>query len=336
MQGVIEMNHGSGGRAMQQLIERIFKRHFDNPLLNVGDDAAKLPVPAGRLAITTDAHVISPLSFPGGDIGALSVHGSINDVAMVGARPLCLTAAFILEEGLKLAELERIVASMAAAARAADVPIVTGDTKVVERGHGDGIYITTTAVGIVPAEVNCSGRNIRPSDAILLSGPVGDHGIAVLAHRQGLELNGSLQSDSAALHGLVADMVAAAPEAIHALRDPTRGGLAATLNELAAQSGVGMQLDETAIPVRPEVRAACELLGLDLLQIANEGKLICICRREESAALLAAMHAHPLGRDAVMIGEVIEDERQLVVMQTTFGGRRVIDWPAGEPLPRIC
>jgi hydrogenase expression/formation protein HypE len=333
--GKVDMTHGSGGRAMAQLIEELFVARLDNALLRQANDQAAFEVAAGRLVMSTDGHVISPLFFPGGDIGSLAVHGTVNDVAMAGARPLYLSAGFILEEGFPLADLERIVASMAEAANRAGVPVVTGDTKVVERGKGDGVFITTTGVGMVPPGVNISGDRARPGDAVLLSGTIGDHGVAIMSSRENLSFETAIESDSAALHGLVADMVAAAP-GIHCLRDPTRGGLATTLNELALQSGVGMQLDESAIPVRPAVAAACELLGLDPLYIANEGKLICICPADDADRLLEVMRAHPLGREAARIGEVVEDPHGFVRMQTGFGGSRVVDWLTGEQLPRIC
>ena len=333
--GAVDMSHGSGGRAMAQLIEEIFLEHFDNELLRQANDQAAFQVPAGRMVMSVDGHVISPLFFPGGDIGSLSVHGTINDVAMSGATPLYLSAGFILEEGFPLAELQRIVESMAHAARKAGVPIVTGDTKVVERGKGDGVFITTTGVGVVPSGIEISGDRAQPGDAILVSGSIGDHGVAIMSSRENLEFETTIESDSAALHTLVRDMVAAVPD-IHCLRDPTRGGLATTLNELTQQSGVGMKLDETAIPVNPAVNAACELLGLDPLYVANEGKLICICPGESASELLQVMQAHPLGRQAAIIGEVIEDAHGFVQMQTAFGGSRVVDWLAGEQLPRIC
>lgn len=333
--GTIDMTHGSGGRAMAQLIDELFVTHFDNELLRQANDQAAFDVPAGRLVMSTDGHVISPLFFPGGDIGSLSVHGTLNDVAMAGARPLYLSAGFILEEGFPLADLERIVISMGQAAKRAGVPVVTGDTKVVERGKGDGVFITTTGVGIVPAGVNISGDRARPGDAILVSGSIGDHGVAIMSSRENLTFETTIESDSAALHKLVAAMVEAVPD-IHCLRDPTRGGLATTLNELALQSGVGMQLVEDSIPIRPAVSAACELLGLDPLYIANEGKLICICAPEDAQRLLAVMQADPLGGAAAVIGEVIEDAHGFVRMQTGFGGSRVVDWLTGEQLPRIC
>lgn len=333
--GVVDMSHGGGGRAMARLIEALFLKHLDNELLRQGNDQAAFSVPAGRMVMSTDAHVIAPLFFPGGDIGSLAVHGTVNDVAMSGAKPLYLSAAFILEEGFPLAELERIVVSMGKAARDAGVAVVCGDTKVVEKGKGDGCFITTAGVGVVPEGVSISGDRARPGDAILVSGSMGDHGIAILSKRENLEFDTAIESDSAALNGLVADMVRAVPD-IHCLRDPTRGGLATTLNELARQSQVGMQLYENAIPVCPEVAAACELLGLDPLYIANEGKLIAICAAADAENLLAAMRAHPLGQDAAIIGEVIADDHQLVQMETVFGGQRVVDWLSGEQLPRIC
>ena len=296
-----------------------------------------LPAPAAgeRLVIATDAHVVSPLFFPGGDIGCLSVHGTINDVVMMGARPLYLAASFILEEGFPLADLARLVASMGAAAREAGVPVVTGDTKVVEKGKADGVFISTTGVGALPAGRALSGANARPGDAVVVSGTLGDHGIAIMARREGLALDTEIRSDTAALHGLVEAALAAAP-GLRVLRDPTRGGLAATLNEIAQQSGVGIVLDEMALPVAPQVAAACEFLGLDPLHIANEGKLIAICPADQADALVAALRAHPLGAQAARIGEVQADERRFVQMKTAFGGRRMVDWLAGEQLPRIC
>lgn len=333
--GTITMAHGGGGRATAQLIENLFLKHFDNTLLRQGNDQACFEVSAGRMVMSTDSHVISPLFFPGGDIGSLAVHGTVNDVAMSGAKPLYLSASFILEEGLALADLERIVISMAEAARQADVKIICGDTKVVERGKGDGVFITTTGVGTVPAGVTISGDRARPGDAILISGTIGDHGIAVLSKRENLEFETTIESDSAALHGLVAEMIKAVPQ-IHCLRDPTRGGLATSLNELAKQSFVGMQIQEATIPVRTEVAAACELIGLDPLYIANEGKLIAICAAEDAEKLLLAMRNHPLGRDAAIIGKVVEDKHNLLQMQTAFGGQRLVDWLMADQLPRIC
>jgi hydrogenase expression/formation protein HypE len=333
--GKVDMTHGSGGRAMAQLIEELFAKHFDNELLRQGNDQALFDAPKGRMVMSVDGHVVSPLFFPGGDIGSLSVHGTINDVAMSGAVPLYLSAGFILEEGFPLADLEKIVISMAKAAGEAGVPVVTGDTKVVERGKGDGVFITTTGIGVVPDGLEISGANVRAGDAILISGHIGDHGVAIMSSRENLAFETEIVSDSAALHGLVADMVAAVPE-IHALRDPTRGGLAATLNEIAYQAEVGMKLFEDNIPLRGEVDAACEFLGLDPLYVANEGKLVAFCPAEKAEALLSVMRAHPLGADAAIIGEVIEDDMGFVTMETGFGGTRIVDWLAGEQLPRIC
>ncbi|MGZ9107163.1 MAG: hydrogenase expression/formation protein HypE, partial [Rhodoplanes sp.] len=281
-------------------------------------------------------YVVSPLFFPGGDIGSLAVHGTINDLAMAGARPLHLSAGFIIEEGFPLADLHRIAQSMGKASREAGVPVITGDTKVVERGKADGVFISTAGVGVVPAGLDLSGDRARPGDAVILSGTLGDHGIAVMSKRQNLEFETQILSDSAALHGLVADMVAAAGPWLRAMRDPTRGGLAATLNELAQQSGVGFRIDEGSIPIKPEVAAACELLGLDPLHVANEGKLVAIVAPDGAAAALAAMKSHPLGRDAAIIGETVADDRRFVQMVTAFGGGRIVDWLSGEQLPRIC
>jgi hydrogenase expression/formation protein HypE len=337
--GRVDMNHGAGGRVAAQLVDELFARAFDNDYLRQGNDGARLPAPpAGhRLVVATDAHVISPLFFPGGDIGSLAVHGTVNDVAMLGAVPLYLSASFIVEEGFALADLKRIVESMAAASRGAGVPIVAGDTKVVEQGKGDGVFISTTGIGVLPEARDIGGANARPGDVVLLSGSIGEHGVAVLSKRESLQFETAITSDSAALHTLVAVLLAAVPEgAVHVLRDPTRGGLATTLNEIAAQSGVGMTLQEAAIPVLQQVAAACELLGLDPLYIANEGKLVAIVAADAADAALAALQAHPLGRQAARIGVVGDDPHRFVQMATAFGGRRVVDWLSGEPLPRIC
>ena len=340
--GRIDLNHGAGGRAAYQLIDELFARAFDNEFLRQGNDGALLATPpevleGGRLVMACDGHVVSPIFFPGGDLGSLAVHGTVNDVAMLGARPLYLSASFILEEGFALADLRRIVESMAAASREAGVPVVTGDTKVVEQGKGDGVFIATTGVGVVPRGRVIGGALARPGDAVLVSGTIGDHGVAVLSRRESLEFETTIESDSAALHGLVAGLLAALPEgAVHVLRDPTRGGLATTLNEIARQSGVGIRLEEAAIPVKPQVDAACELLGLDPLYVANEGKLIAIVDGAVAEAALAALRAHPLGADAALVGRVVEDEHRFVQMATRFGGQRVVDWLSGEQLPRIC
>ncbi|MBE0625898.1 MAG: hydrogenase expression/formation protein HypE [Burkholderiales bacterium] len=338
--GRVDLTHGSGGRAMAQLVEELFARFLGNEYLGQGNDGAVLPAPMlegrpGRLVLSTDCHVVSPLFFPGGDIGCLSVHGTLNDVAMMGATPLYLAAGFILEEGYALGDLARIVESMANAARAAGVPVVAGDTKVVERGKGDGVFITTTGVGVLPLGLELGGGRARPGDAVLVSGSIGDHGVAIMSKRENLTFDAPIESDTAALHGLVAAMLATCTD-LRCLRDPTRGGLAATLNEIAAQSGVGMMLQERAIPLKPVVAAACELLGLDPLNVANEGKLIAICAPADAPRLLAAMRAHPLGQDAALIGVVIADDHHFVQLTTAFGGRRIVDWLAGDQLPRIC
>ena len=338
--GRVDMTHGSGGRAMVQLISELFAKHLGNEYLGQGNDGAVLPAPLidgkpGRLVMSTDCHVVSPLFFAGGDIGCLSVHGTVNDVAVMGATPLYLAAGFILEEGFALAELARIVESMAHAARTAGVPVVTGDTKVVERGKGDGIFITTTGVGVLPDGMELGGARARAGDVVLVSGSIGDHGVAIMSQRENLSFEAPIVSDTAALNGLIAAMLATGAD-IRCLRDPTRGGLAATLNEIAGQSGVGMMLHEKAIPVKPVVAAACELLGLDPLNVANEGKLICICASADAPRLLEAMRAHPQGADAAVIGEVIADDHHFVQLTTAFGGRRLVDWLAGDQLPRIC
>jgi hydrogenase expression/formation protein HypE len=333
--GRVDLTHGSGGRAMQQLIAELFASEFGNEYLAQGNDQAVLPPGSGRLAMTTDCYVVSPLFFPGGTIGDLAVNGTVNDLAMGGATPRYLSAGFIVEEGFPLADLRRIVTSMARAARTAGVLIVTGDTKVVERGKGDGVFITTTGVGDVPAGVSLSGDRARPGDQVIVSGSIGDHGVAVLGCQKHLGLDPGIVSDTAALHGLVGAMLQAAPH-LRCLRDPTRGGLAATLNELAHQSGVGITLQEEAIPVREAVAAACEILGLDPLYVANEGKLLAICPADEAERLVTAMQQHPLGAGAAVIGDVSADMPGLIRMVTAFGGTRVIDWLAGEPLPRIC
>lgn len=335
VRGAVDMTHGAGGRAMADLIRDVFQKHFNNDYLAQGNDGALLGKVHGRLVMATDAHVVSPLFFPGGDIGALAVHGTINDVAMMGARPLWLSASFILEEGFSLAALEKIVVSMALAAREAGVPVVTGDTKVVEKGKGDGVFISTTGIGVLADETDVSGSNARPGNAIIVSGTMGDHGVAILSKREHLDFETEITSDSQPLHNLVAAMLAAVP-GVCVMRDPTRGGLSATLNEIAQQSKAGMVIREADVPVKPEVAAACELLGLDPLNIANEGKLVAICEAADAQVLLAVMQAHPKGRDAAVIGDVIADRHALVRMQTRLGGMRVVDWIAGEQLPRIC
>ncbi|MCW7541124.1 hydrogenase expression/formation protein HypE [Aquabacterium sp. A7-Y] len=335
-EGRVELCHGAGGRATRQLIAEVFQAALDNEWLRQGNDHALLPPMQGPLVMTTDAYVVSPLFFPGGDIGRLAVHGTVNDLAMGGAQPLWLSASFIIEEGFALADLQRIADSMGRAAREAAVAVVAGDTKVVERGKGDGVFVSMTGVGCVLPGVHVSGDRARPGDVVLVSGTLGDHGVAVMSGRENLGFDTHIVSDSAALHGLVAAMAARHGPALHCLRDPTRGGLAATLNELACQSGVGIVLDEAALPVRREVAAACELLGLDPLNVANEGKLVAIVAEEAGPGVLASMRSHPLGREAALIGTVVTDAQQLVRMSTGFGGERVVDWLWGEQLPRIC
>lgn len=334
--GRIELAHGSGGRAMAQLISDLFHPALDNEWLQEGNDQASFDVRGGRMVMTTDAYVIAPLFFPGGDIGSLAVHGTINDIAMAGARPLYLAASFILEEGFPLNDLKRIAESMGAAAREAGVSVITGDTKVVERGKADGVFISTTGIGVVPQGIEISVGRIRPGDCLIVSGFLGDHGVAVMSKRHDLAFETAILSDSAPLHELVAVMVEVAGDELHAMRDPTRGGLAATLNEWAQASALGIRIREEAIPIRPGVAAACELLGLDPLYVANEGKLIAAVAPDSADGLVSAMREHPLGRDAVIIGEVVADEHHFVQMTTEFGGDRIVDWLAGEQLPRIC
>jgi hydrogenase expression/formation protein HypE len=330
----VVLGHGSGGKLSAQLIREMFLPAFDNPLLNRLDDQAVLQAGPARIAFTTDSFVVTPLFFPGGDIGMLAVHGTVNDLAMSGAVPLALSAAFILEEGFPMEELARVVASMAEAARAAGVPIATGDTKVVPRGAADRMFITTSGVGLVPDGVDISARRARPGDKILLSGTIADHGMAVMSQREALGFEGDIESDTAALHRLVAEMIAAGE--IHALRDPTRGGLGATLVEIATTAGIGVEAESAAIPVREPVRAACELLGLDPLFVANEGKLAAFVAPESAARVLEAMRANPLGRNAALIGEAVASHPGMVLMKTEIGGRRIVDLPFGEQLPRIC
>ena len=336
----IMLGHGSGGRMTSELIERLFFPILDNPVLRTADDSAVLAVEerlrsGDRLAISTDAHVVHPLFFPGGDIGRLAVCGTVNDVAMSGAIPLWITAAFIIEEGFPTADLKLIVRSMREAADEAGVTVVAGDTKVAERGKVDGCYIATTGVGRVPADRRAGAGNIRPGDVALVSGTLGDHGIAVLAARGELAFRTSVRSDVAPLNGLV-EAIYAGGARVHAMRDPTRGGLAAALNEMAAKSGVAVVLDEEGIPVRPEVEGACEMLGFDPLHVANEGKLVIFVPESDCDAVLRAMWSHPLGREAVRIGRVEAEPAGRVLMETAIGGTRIVDVPAGELLPRIC
>ena len=334
----ITLSHGSGGKSTHNLIEGVFAPAFSNPLLDAMDDSATFGLngTGTRLAFTTDTYVVSPLFFPGGDIGKLAVHGTINDLAMAGATPLYLSAGFILEEGFSIAELRRIVASMAKAATEAGVAIVTGDTKVVQRGKADGIFINTAGVGVIHATWQMGQTAIRPGDSVLLSGSVGDHGIAIMLAREALDIETDVQSDTAPLHTLVASLLEAAGDSLHCLKDPTRGGVATSLNEMALGAEVAIGLDEHTIPVHAGVRGACEILGLDPLTIANEGKLLAVVAPDKAEAALAAMRSHPLGREAAIIGAVQADPPGMVFLRTDIGGMRVLDMLVGDPLPRIC
>ena len=331
----IVLGHGSGGKLTSQLIEDVFLPAFGNPALNKLDDQAVLTVNGSRLAFTTDSYVVTPIFFPGGDIGQLAVNGTINDLAMCGARPLYLAAAFILEEGLSLEDLRQVVGSMKKAAEKADVFLVAGDTKVVNHGKGDKLFITTTGVGVVDRPLTISSDRAQVGDKIILSGYIGDHGMAILSCRESLEFEGSLESDTAPLHSLVAAMLEITNE-IHCMRDPTRGGLATTLNEIAGRSGVGMLIEEASLPVRDTVQGACEILGLDPLYVANEGKLVAVVPEEHSAAIVQAMQQHEFGRHARVIGEVVKAHAGMVRMKTLIGGTRILDLLFSEPLPRIC
>ena len=329
------LGHGSGGKLSAELVRDVFLPAFDNPALARLDDQAIVQVNGSRIAITTDSFVVKPLFFPGGDIGSLAVHGTVNDLAMGGAQPLFLSVAFIIEEGLSMDVLRRVVESLQRAAASAGVQIVTGDTKVVEKGSGDGLFINTTGIGLLELDVQMSANRARPGDQILLSGSIGDHGIAILAQREGLQFESTIESDSASLHTLVASMLNVT-RSIRCMRDPTRGGLSSTLNEIAARSQVGIELDEPSIPVREEVRGACELLGLDPLYVANEGKLVAIVDPVAAGPVLAAMRGHDLGRQAQIIGAVTASHPGLVTMRTVLGTERVVDMLAGDQLPRIC
>lgn len=329
------LGHGSGGKLSADLVRKVFLPALNNPVLARLDDQAIVNVNGQRLAFTTDSFVVKPLFFPGGDIGSLAVHGTVNDLAMGGATPLFLSAAFIIEEGFSIEELRRVVNSMRLAAAEAGVQVVTGDTKVVEKGKGDGLFINTTGIGIVPEGLELSADRARPGDKVLLSGSIGEHGIAILAQREGLEFESAIQSDSAALHTLVAEMLGVCHE-IRCMRDPTRGGVSSTLNEIAEQSHVGIELQECTIPVREEVRGACELLGLDPLYVANEGKLIAIVAPDAAQAVLQAMRRHALGTEARIIGTVTAGNAGLVTMRTPLGTTRIVDMLAGDQLPRIC
>jgi len=337
----IVLAHGSGGRMSFDLISKLFLPAFDNPILRLGDDAGLVTIRGegdttlARLAISTDSHVVSPLFFPGGDIGRLAICGTVNDISMLGARALYLTAGFVLEEGLDMETLQKVVASMQSAAEEAQIRIIAGDTKVVQKSKADGLYINTTGIGLIPDGIDISGSRARPGDDIILSGTIGDHGIAVLAARGELKFETDLSSDVAPLNGLVAAMLGAGRE-IHVLRDPTRGGLATSLNEIALQSKVGILINEEAIPVRPAVQAACEMLGFDPLYVANEGKLVAIVEQGSAEETLARMKDHPLGKEAAIIGKVTENRQLHVSLRTAYGTTRMVDMLSGEMLPRIC
>lgn len=329
------LGHGSGGKLTADLVEKLFLPAFRNPYLEKLDDHAVLEVNGSRLAFTTDSFVVTPIFFPGGDIGRLAVNGTVNDLVMSGARPLYLSAAFILEEGLSLADLQRIVRSMQEACEAAGVILVTGDTKVVNRGSGDKVFINTSGVGVIERNLVISADRAKVGDKIILSGTIADHGMAIMAKREGLEFENEILSDTASLHSLVEAMLEASLE-IHCLRDPTRGGIATTLNEIARRSNVGMLLDEKRIPIREDVKGACEILGLDPLYVANEGKLVAIVGREEAEKVLERMRGHGDGKEVQIIGEVVADHPRMVVMRTGIGGTRIVDLMMGEQLPRIC
>lgn len=331
----VVIGHGGGGKLSAELVEHLFLPSFRNPALEQLGDAAVVPPLAGRLAVTTDSYVVRPLFFPGGCIGDLAVNGTVNDLAVTGAKPLYLSAGFILEEGLPIADLGRIVERMAASAKAAGVTVVTGDTKVVERGHGDGCFITTAGVGVLPEGLTLGPDRLRPGDAVVVSGLIGNHGVAILSVREGLEFETVIQTDSAPLNGLVAEMLASCPD-LRAMRDPTRGGVAAALNEFANRSNVGIEIDEPRVPVDDQVRAACDLLGLDPLLVANEGKLIAVVPAGSAERLVGVMRRHPLGTRAAVVGHVTQQHPKLVVARTAVGGKRVVTLPVGEQYPRIC
>jgi hydrogenase expression/formation protein HypE len=334
MDDKVLMTHGSGGKLSHELVNRCFASRLKNEWLSRMDDAAVLNI-SGRLAFTTDSYVVTPLFFPGGDIGKLAVCGTVNDLSVSGAIPQYLSLAFIIEEGFAIADLERIVDSIQKTAAEAGVCIVTGDTKVVQKGKADGLFVNTAGIGKIPGGVNVSGSNVKPGDAIILSGTVGDHGMTIMAQREGLRFSGDLASDCAPLNGLIGEMLKVCPD-IRCMRDPTRGGVATTLNEIAAQSGVGMMIEDKAIPVKPPVRAMCELLGLDPLYIANEGKVLAFVPGEKAGAVLALMKEHPLGRDAAVIGHANSDHPGRVTLRTILGTSRILTMLSGDILPRIC
>jgi hydrogenase expression/formation protein HypE len=332
----ITLAHGSGGKATHTLVEAIFLDHFRNPLLEPLEDQAILTAGGQRLAFTTDSYVVSPLFFNGGNIGDLAINGTVNDIAVSGARPLWLSAGFILEEGFPVADLERIVQTMAEAAAVAGVQIVTGDTKVVQRGKADGCYVNTAGVGVLERDIELGAARAKPGDAVIVSGPIGDHGITVMLARGELDIESDIASDTAALNGLIATLLDAVPEGVHAMRDATRGGVATILNEVAKAASVAVVVDEASVPVRPEVTGASEILGIDPLYVACEGRLVAIVEGGVADTALAALRSHPLGQDAAVIGHVGDDPPGLVLLRTSFGGTRIVDMLVGDPLPRIC
>jgi hydrogenase expression/formation protein HypE len=331
----ITMAHGAGGKATHTLVEALFLEAFRNPLLEPMEDQAIFSVNGSRMAVTTDSFVVSPLFFPGGDIGELAVNGTVNDLAVCGARPLYLTAGFIIEEGFPTADLKRITESMARAAGVAGVTVVTGDTKVVQRGKADGCFINTTGIGLIEREVNLAAAQMRPGDAVLVSGPIGDHGVTIMLARGELDLISGVRSDTAPLWGLVDALLTAAP-GVHCCRDATRGGVGTVLNEIAGAANVAVVVDETAVPVRDDVRGACEILGIDPLYSACEGRLVAVVPPDQAEAALAAMRSHPLGEGAAIVGTAKADPPSLVLLKTQFGGTRILDMLVGDPLPRIC
>jgi hydrogenase expression/formation protein HypE len=332
----ILLDHGSGGMASQELIGNLFLKYLDNPILRGLEDSAILENQPGRLAFSTDSYVVDPIFFPGGDIGKLAVHGTINDLAMRGAKPLCLSLALILEEGMDLDDLEKIIASIAEASKESGVPIVTGDTKVVPRGKGDKIFINTSGIGLVADNVDISSQNAKAGDNVILSGTMGDHGITIMTRRAGISMHGKLESDTMALHTMVARLLAEAPGAVHTMRDPTRGGVATSLNEIAANSGLSIEMKEEDLPVTPEVRAACEILGLEPLYLANEGKCLVVVSEQATEKVLEIMRGCKEGTKAKVIGKVVAGKPGRVVINTPIGGSRVVTPLHGEPLPRIC
>jgi hydrogenase expression/formation protein HypE len=329
------MAHGGGGKLMHQLLEEVFGKAFSNPILDTRHDSAQFEVPAGRMAMTTDSYVVRPIFFPGGDIGSMAIHGTVNDLAMSGARPLYLTSAFIIEEGLPMETLWRVVCSMREAAKKCGVQIVTGDTKVVDKGKGDGLFINTAGIGVIEHSLNISPQNVQPGDAVIVSGDLGRHGMAIMAMREGLQFESTIESDSAPVHAVVLELIKAGIE-IHCLRDLTRGGLASALNEIAEAAGVKISIDQKSIPVREDVHAACEMLGLDPLHVANEGRFVAFIAAKDGGHALQIMRRHNVTADSALIGKVVEKTAPLVTIKSSIGASRILDMPSGEQLPRIC